>query len=112
MPVMHDFRCRSCGATYEHFIDRSTQFVDCPDCEGEAEKVFLVSAKPDWLGLAQGTSPSPEAVNRFKRSHRHQKAKETKSYNEHGDYGPQPGGRGLTYEGPIMPRDGDTLLSE
>ena len=58
-----------------------------------------------------GISPSPEALIKFKRMHRKQRDKEVKSYNENGDYGPQPGGRGLTYEGPIAAQDGDTLSS-
>jgi putative FmdB family regulatory protein len=109
---MHDFRCTSCGATYEHFLQSNQEWVNCPDCEGEAKKVFLVPAKPDWLGLAQGTSPSPEAAAKFERMHRQQKKKETRSLNENGDYGPQPGGRGLTYETPIAPDLTGTLPSE
>ena len=112
MPLMHDFRCTQCGTTHEHFLQGgNVDFVNCPDCDGQAKKVFLVPSKPDWLGLAQGNSVSPEAQLKFERMHRQQKAKETKSYYEHGDYGPQPGGRGRTYELPVAPA-GVTLPSD
>jgi hypothetical protein len=44
--------------------------------------------------------------------HRQQKKKETRSLAENGDYGPQPGGRGLTYETAIAPDLSGTLPSE
>ncbi len=75
-------------------MQQGTQNVPCPNCLGTAELVFLTVAKPDWIGLAQGASASPEAIERFDRMHKQQAAKESKSLKEHGDYGPSPGGDG------------------
>lgn len=93
MPL-HDYRCLRCGQTAEHFVPMGTQSVDCPNCLGTAELVFLKVAKPDWLSLAQGSSASPEAIDRFEKMHKQQTAKEQKSLKDHGDYGTTPGGDG------------------
>lgn len=92
MPL-HDYRCSNlnCRQVSEHFVDWTQNIVECPQCGSEAARVFLVSAKPNWLALAQGENASPEAIERFDRMHRQQTEKETKCYEEHGDYGPRPG---------------------
>jgi len=41
-----------------------------------------------------GESASPEAIARFDTMHKKQKAKEEKTYADHGDYGPAPGASG------------------
>lgn len=92
--ILHDFRCEDCGLETEHLIPREQKIEVCPDCNGISHRVILVAAKPDWAGLAQGENASPEAISRFERVHKQQKAKEDKSYAEHGDYGPAPGGAG------------------
>jgi len=93
MPL-HDFRCRTCGHVQEHRVEAGTTELPCPRCTATADRVFLVAPKPDWLGLAQGDSASPEAVDRFERMHKQQAEKESKSFKEHGDYGPRPGSDG------------------
>lgn len=90
MPLF-DFECSKCGSVKEHFVYGSVQEVECVACGATAKKVFLVAAKPHWAALAQGDSASPEAIARFDRVHKQQKAKEDKAYREHGDYGPRPG---------------------
>jgi hypothetical protein len=92
--ILHDFRCVECRHTEEHFVSSDTQSVACERCGGHAGKIFLELAKPHWAALAQGDNASPEAINRFERIHKQQTAKENKSYKEHGDYGPAPGGQG------------------
>ena len=66
----------------------------CGACGGVSHRVILRAAKPYWSRLAMGDSASPEAIDRFERMHKQQKAKEDKTYAEHGDYGPAPGGSG------------------
>jgi len=90
MPL-HDYECTKCGNVHEHFVYGSVENLECIDCGGLAKRVYLVAAKPHWAALAQGDSASPEAIARFDRVHRQQKAKEDKSFAEHGDYGPRPG---------------------
>lgn len=92
--ILHDYECELCSKVEEHFVKSDTEVVECGYCDGNAHKIYLQLAKPHWSALAQGDSASPEAINRFERSHKQQKAKEEKSYNEHGDYGPAPGGAG------------------
>lgn len=89
--ILHDFRCRRCHKTEEHFVRSDEEAVQCPHCTGTAERVILKAPAPDWLRLAQGDSASPEAIDKFDRMHRQQKAKEEKTKAEHGDYGPRPG---------------------
>lgn len=38
-----------------------------------------------------GEGASPEAIKKFEKMRREQRAKEEKSQREHGDYGPSPG---------------------
>ena len=90
MPL-HDFRCRRCKHVHEHMVDAGTTSMPCTECLGTAERVFLVAPKPDWLGLAQGDSASPEAIDKFDKMHKQQAEKESKAQAEHGDYGPRPG---------------------
>lgn len=88
--ILHDYRCDKCGEVVEHYVAQNTDFMPCP-CGGSARRIFLMSAKPAWLALAQGSSASPEAIEKFDKMHRQQAAKEYKSLEEHGDYGPRPG---------------------
>ena len=90
MPL-HDYKCRRCGQVEEHFVPAGTASQPCNNCLGTAELVFLTTAKPLWSALAQGDSASPEAVDKFEKMHKQQAAKESKSLEEHGDYGPRPG---------------------
>jgi len=89
MPL-HDYRCPY-GHVSEHFVKAGTNVVACTECEADAKLVFLVSAKPNWLALAQGQNASPEAIDKFEKMHKQQAAKESKSMQENGDYGPRPG---------------------
>jgi hypothetical protein len=89
--ILHDFRCEACGLVSEHLIESNVTVIQCSECHGNATRVFKQLAKPHWLALAQGDSASPEAIDRFERMHKQQKAKEDKSWDEHGDYGPRPG---------------------
>lgn len=100
MPL-HDFKCRRCGATNEHFVQQGTKALDCPVCLGTAELIFLTAPKPAWLSLAQGSSASPEAIDKFEKMHKQQTAKEYKSLQDHGDYGTRPGGDGGGYPTPV-----------
>lgn len=89
MPLF-DFRCEYYHVT-EALVSSDVAAIKCPWCGQAANKLHLVAAKPAWLALAQGDSASPEAVERFDKMHRQQAAKETKSMQDHGDYGPRPG---------------------
>lgn len=89
--IIHDFRCRRCAHVEEHFVKSDVECMPCTQCLGTAERVILKAPAPDWLSLAQGDSASPEAIDKFDRMHRQQKAKEEKTKSEHGDYGPRPG---------------------
>ena len=89
MPL-YDHRCPE-GHVTEHFHPSDVDTVKCPVCDLEAPRVYLTLAKPNWLALAQGSSASPEAIDRFEKMHKQQADKEAKSLENHGDYGPRPG---------------------
>jgi len=90
MPL-YDYECKRCGLVHEAFVKSGIDTQECPQCGHDAKKIYLVLAKPAWLALAQGDSASPEAIERFDRMHRQQKAKEEKSQRDHGDDGRMPG---------------------
>lgn len=98
--ILHDFECQSCGVVTEHLVSSSVYEIDCIYCLGTTKRVILQAAKPHWSSLAMGDSASPEAIDRFERLHKQQKAKEEKTYAEHGDYGPASGGFN-----PPLPKD-------
>ena len=89
--ILHDFECTSCGKVTEHLTTAGASHQPC-ECGGTAVKVILSAAKPHWSSLAMGDSASPEAIDRFERLHKQQRAKEAKAEENHGDYGPAPGG--------------------
>ena len=92
--ILHDFRCEDCGSVQEHYCHSDDRLAVCDACHGVSHRVILQAAKPHWSSLAQGDSASPEAISRFERMHKKQKAKEDKTYAEHGDYGNAPGASG------------------
>jgi|TARA_S200002703_G_C3703566_1_gene216099 hypothetical protein len=92
--ILHDFRCEECGTVEEHMCSADDIMSVCDTCGAVSHRVFKQLAKPHWLALAQGASASPEAIDRFERMHKQQKAKEDKTYAEHGDYGNAPGASG------------------
>jgi hypothetical protein len=92
--ILHDFRCTECSEVEEHYCRAGEQASVCDACGGVSQKILRSLAKPHWSSLAQGDSASPEAISRFERMHKQQKAKEDKSYAEHGDYGAAPGASG------------------
>lgn len=56
----------------------------CPVCDQTAKQVIRTPPRPNWAALAMGDSASPEAIRRFDRIHREQKAKEERIFREHG----------------------------
>lgn len=92
--ILHDFRCEECDTVEEHYCSSGDELSICDACGGISHRVFKQLAKPHWLALAQGDNASPEAVDRFERMHKQQKAKEEKTFAEHGDYGNAPGSSG------------------
>lgn len=93
MPL-YDYRCQTCGAIEEHFAPSGLKELPCGECGENAIRVYLTLAKPHWLALAQGDSASPEAIDKFDRMHKQQAAKEKRSFERNGDYGPRPGSDG------------------
>jgi putative FmdB family regulatory protein len=89
--ILHDYRCTECGLTEERFVKADEHIVACNKCQGAAKRITLKAPNPDWAGLAMGESASPEAINRFERTHKQRKDKEEKTYRTHGDYGPAAG---------------------
>jgi putative FmdB family regulatory protein len=89
MPIF-DFKCGSCGTTTEELVKPSVKTIACVSCGNEATKQ-LSAPRVNWLAMGAQRDASPEAIIKFDRMHRQQKAKEEKSYAEHGDYGPHAG---------------------
>lgn len=91
MPT-YEYTCPSCGHEQEAFCkvsERSDQ--TCIVCGETTKQVVRTPAQPHWTSLAMGESASPEAIKKFDKMRREQKAKEEKSKATHGDYGKAPG---------------------
>lgn len=89
MPL-YDFRCPQ-GHVTEALEKFETRTRPCLICDATAERVLLVAPKLDYGSMAQGESAGTTAIDKFERMHKQQRAKEEKSFAEHGDYGPRPG---------------------
>ena len=85
--IVHDFRC-AVGHVTEHWVSSGTESVSCSVCSEPAQRVFLTAPKLDWAGMAQGANAGPEFIDRFEKVHAKEKARQEKTYSEHGDYGP------------------------
>ena len=90
MPL-YDYRCSACSNVEERAATPEERELSCSNCDATAVRIWLTAPKPDWLSLAQGEGASPEAIDKFDRMHRQQRDKEERSFDEHGDYGPEPG---------------------
>jgi putative FmdB family regulatory protein len=89
MPIF-DFKCDNCGTTTEELVKASVRTITCISCGDTAIKQLSVP-RVNWLAMGAQRDASPEAIIKFDRMHRQQKAKEEKSYADHGDYGPSAG---------------------
>lgn len=87
MPI-HDFRCTSCNHVHEALVHWKVEQRECPECGKDARRVFLKLAGLNYLEMGAQKHVSPEFQDRFDKLHRSQKAKEEKSLEDHGDYGP------------------------
>jgi len=52
---------------------------------------MITPPRIDWLSMAGQKNVGPEVADRYDKMCRQQKAKEQKSLDTHGDYGPSPG---------------------
>lgn len=90
MPT-YNFVCKN-EHSYEAFCKMSErQDQKCPECGSTGKQVILTPPVPHWTSLAMGEGASPEAIRKFDKMRREQKDKETKTMQEHGDYGKSPG---------------------
>lgn len=87
--IIHDFRCPR-GHVTEHFVTSGTLTQTC-ECGETSHLVILFAPKLDYGHMAQGESAPTTAIDKFEKMHKDQRAKEEKSFREHGDYGPRPG---------------------
>ncbi len=51
MPI-YEYECRACGAHFEKIAPSSATHMECPDCDGRAERV------PSTFGIGGGTGKS------------------------------------------------------
>ena len=91
MPT-YNFTCPACGHEEDIFCkvsERGSQ--SCGECGSETRQVIRQAPRPHWTSLAMGDSASPEAIKKFEKMRREQRAREERSMREHGDYGKSPG---------------------
>lgn len=91
MPT-YNFTCPACGHKDDIFCKVSErQDQTCGECGEPTNQVVRTPPQPHWTSLAMGENASPEAIKMFNKMRREQKAKEEKTFREHGDYGKAPG---------------------
>lgn len=83
--ILFDFECPEHGR-FEDLAHPDVRQAPCPKCGLNAPRQ-LSSFRINHMAMAGSASASPETIMKFERAHRQQKAKEDKSYAEHGDYG-------------------------
>lgn len=84
MPTF-EYKCIACGDEDERLLPlRERQTQECASCGSALTQVVRTPPQPNWAALAMGESASPEAIDRFDRNHKNQKAREEKAIREHG----------------------------
>jgi putative FmdB family regulatory protein len=90
MPI-YEFRCDYCGHEHEDLVKIGTKTISCPECTSNSRQVILTAPKIDWGAMGAQKNVSPEFIDRFEKVHKERTEKEAKTYEEHGDYGPEAG---------------------
>lgn len=91
MPT-YNYTCPNCGHQEDIFCKVSERLEQtCGECSAPTSQVVRVAPRPHWTSLAMGDSASPEAIKMFDKMRRERRAKEEKTFREHGDYGRAPG---------------------
>lgn len=83
--ILFDFECPVHGL-FEELVQPDVMLAPCPQCSLHGTRQ-LSAPRIGHMQMAMSASASPESIAKFDRAHRQQKAKEEKSYAEHGDYG-------------------------
>jgi putative FmdB family regulatory protein len=86
MPI-HDFRCPA-GHVHEALVKADEDSQECPECGNLAERVYLKAPTLNYLAMGTQENVSPEFQRKFDKMHNDEKAKEERSLEVHGDYGP------------------------
>lgn len=84
--LLFDFRCTKCAAITESMVKPGQYWVACSECGGNAQRI-LSPVRVNHYKMAISESASPASIRHFDRQHQQQKAKEEKTYRDHGDYG-------------------------
>jgi len=66
--ILFDFRCEDCWTIAEHLVDKETAEVECPLCEGKAERIISGTHWGTKYGQAACTTgdnqePPPGAID-------------------------------------------------
>lgn len=88
--ILFDWRCKSCEAEFEELEHSDVFRLPCPKC-GETALRIISCPRIDKTAMALQDGATETSIAHFERIHQQQKAKEEKSYREHGDYGKSPG---------------------
>lgn len=87
---MYDWRCKGCGAEFEDLAKSDVFQTPCPKCSETANRI-ISCPRIDKTAMALQDGATETSISHFEHIHKQQKAKEEKSYREHGDYGKSPG---------------------
>jgi putative FmdB family regulatory protein len=88
--LMYDFRCKFCHHLFEDLVKSDVFRIQCPKC-GETALRIISCPRVNKTAMAVQDGATETSIKHFERIHQQQKAKEEKSFREHGDYGKSPG---------------------
>jgi putative FmdB family regulatory protein len=88
--LLFDFRCKSCDAVFEDLAKSDVFQMPCPKC-GQSANRIISCPRIDKTAMALQEGATETSIKHFDRLHQSQRAKEEKSFREHGDYGKSPG---------------------
>ena len=88
--MLFDFRCKACDHEFEELVKPDVFRIQCPKCSETALRI-ISCPRIDKTAMAIQDGATETSLRHFERIHLQQKAKEEKSYREHGDYGKSPG---------------------
>jgi putative FmdB family regulatory protein len=88
--ILYDFRCKTCGHEFEELAKPDVFRLSCPKCSETALRI-ISAPQINRTAMALQDGATESSVRYFERSHQQQRAKEEKSFREHGDYGKSPG---------------------
>lgn len=88
--ILYDWRCKRCYHEFEELAKSDVFQIQCPKCSEKALRI-ISCPRVNKTAMALQDGATETSIRYFERIHKQQKAKEERSFREHGDYGKSSG---------------------